>query len=136
VRRAAMRRPRRLADVPGQRRQSQHGRAMQVDPMKPKLKPPRTKRLKLEYDGLLSEFGFKFNLRKFGFKFNLRRYNTGFTSFDNIAWASLTIFQTLTRKAERLFRTCTRPTLNLLLSLSASAAKSCPSHKEIMLVTS
>jgi len=39
------------------------GRAVQVDPIKPKLKPPGTKRLKLEYDGLLSNFGFKFNLR-------------------------------------------------------------------------
>jgi hypothetical protein len=27
------------------------------------LKPPGTKRLKLEYDKLLSSFGFKFNLR-------------------------------------------------------------------------
>ncbi len=100
------------------------------------LKAPATNRLKLKHGAPLSSFGFKFNLRKLGFKFNVRRYNTDFTSFDNIAWASLTIFQTLTRKAERLFRTCTRPTLNLLLSLSASAAKSCPSHKEIMLVTS
>ena len=41
------------------------GRAVQVDPMKPKLKPPGTKRLKLEYDGLLSNFGFKFNLRRY-----------------------------------------------------------------------
>jgi len=32
--------------------------------MKPKLKPPGTKRLKLEYDGLLSNFGFKFKLRR------------------------------------------------------------------------
>jgi hypothetical protein len=32
--------------------------------MKPKLKPPATKRLKQEYDGLLSNFGFKFNLRR------------------------------------------------------------------------
>jgi len=31
--------------------------------MKPKLKPPRTKRLNLKHDGLLSNFGFKFNLR-------------------------------------------------------------------------
>ena len=38
---------------------------MQVDPIKPKLKPPGTKRLKLEYDGLLSNFGFKFNLRRY-----------------------------------------------------------------------
>jgi len=33
--------------------------------MKPQLKPPGTKRLKLEYDGLLSNFGFKFNLRRY-----------------------------------------------------------------------
>ena len=33
--------------------------------MKPKLKPPGTKRLKLEYDGLLSNFAFKFNLRRY-----------------------------------------------------------------------
>ena len=33
--------------------------------MKPKLNPPATKRLKLEYDGLLSNFGFKFNLRRY-----------------------------------------------------------------------
>jgi hypothetical protein len=33
--------------------------------MKPKLKPPGTKRLKLEYDGLLSNLGFKFNLRRY-----------------------------------------------------------------------
>jgi len=33
--------------------------------MKPKLKPPGTKCLKLEYDGLLSNFGFKFNLRRY-----------------------------------------------------------------------
>jgi len=39
------------------------GRAVQVDPMKPKLKPPGTKRSKLEYDGLLSNHGFKFSLR-------------------------------------------------------------------------
>jgi len=36
-----------------------------VDPTKPKLEPPGTKRLKLEQDGLLSNFGFKFNLRRY-----------------------------------------------------------------------
>ena len=41
------------------------GKAVQVDPMKPKLKPPGTKRLKLKYDGLLSKFGFKLNLRRY-----------------------------------------------------------------------
>ena len=38
---------------------------MQVDPIKPTLKAPGTKRLKLEYDGLLSNFAFKFNLRRY-----------------------------------------------------------------------
>ena len=38
---------------------------MQVDPIKPTLKAPGTERLKLEQDGLLSNFGFKFNLRHY-----------------------------------------------------------------------
>ena len=38
---------------------------MQVDPNKPTLKPPGTKRLKLEYDEQLPNFGFKFNLRRY-----------------------------------------------------------------------
>jgi hypothetical protein len=33
--------------------------------MKPKLKPPGTKRLRLKHDGLLSNFGFKFNLGRY-----------------------------------------------------------------------
>jgi len=37
---------------------------VQVDPMKPKLKPPGPKRLKLMCDILLSTFAFKFNLRR------------------------------------------------------------------------
>jgi hypothetical protein len=37
---------------------------VQVDPKKPKLKPPGTKRLRPEYDGLLSNFAFKLNLRR------------------------------------------------------------------------
>jgi hypothetical protein len=35
---------------------------MQVDPIKPMLKPPGPKRLKLHCDILLSTFSFKFNL--------------------------------------------------------------------------
>ena len=35
---------------------------MQLDSIKPKLKPPGAKRLKLEFNGLLSSSGFKFNL--------------------------------------------------------------------------
>jgi hypothetical protein len=40
-------------------------RAVQVDPIKPNLKPPGTKRLKLDCDVLLSKNAFKFNLRRF-----------------------------------------------------------------------
>jgi len=38
---------------------------VQVDPIKPTLKAPGTKRLKPQYDELLSSFAFKFNLRRF-----------------------------------------------------------------------
>ena len=38
---------------------------MQVDPIKPKSKPPGTKRLKLKCDILLSTSAFKFNLRRY-----------------------------------------------------------------------
>ena len=41
------------------------GRAVQVDPMKPKLKPPGTQRLTLKCDILLSNCAFKFNLRRY-----------------------------------------------------------------------
>jgi len=38
---------------------------VQVDPIKPKLKPPGTKRLTLKCDILLSTTAFKFNLRRY-----------------------------------------------------------------------
>ena len=38
---------------------------MQVVPIKPTLKAPGTKRLKLKYDATLSNFAFKFNLRRY-----------------------------------------------------------------------
>jgi len=38
---------------------------VQVDPIKPKLKPPGTKRLKLKCDESLSNLAFNFNLRRF-----------------------------------------------------------------------
>jgi hypothetical protein len=41
------------------------GRAVQVDPIKPTLKAPGTKRLKLKYDEPLLSFGFKFKLRRY-----------------------------------------------------------------------
>jgi len=39
-------------------------RAVQVELMKPMLKAPKTKRLKLKYYKLLSSFTFRFNLRR------------------------------------------------------------------------
>ena len=44
---------------------------MQIDPIKPKLKPPRSKLLKLNCDVLLSKFGFKFSLRRYNSAFHL-----------------------------------------------------------------
>ena len=41
------------------------GRAVQLDPMEPKLKPPGTMRLKLNCDILLSTSSFKINLRRY-----------------------------------------------------------------------
>jgi len=41
------------------------GEAVQVDPIKPTLKAPGTKRLKLKYDEPLSNFAFNFNLRHY-----------------------------------------------------------------------
>ena len=38
---------------------------MQLDPIKPTLKVPGTKRLKLLYDKLVSSFAFKFDLRRY-----------------------------------------------------------------------
>jgi len=38
---------------------------VQVDPIKPTLKPPGTKRLKLKYGELLSKFAFNFSLCRY-----------------------------------------------------------------------
>jgi len=38
---------------------------VQADPIKPTLKAPATKRLKLQYDGPLYNFAFNFNLRRY-----------------------------------------------------------------------
>jgi hypothetical protein len=42
-----------------------NGRGVQVEPMKPMLKPRVTKRLKLIYGEPLSKSAFKFNLRRY-----------------------------------------------------------------------
>jgi hypothetical protein len=47
-----------------------HGWAVQVDPMKPKLKPPGFNRLKLRCDILLSNSAFKFKLRRYTMEVN------------------------------------------------------------------
>ena len=47
------------------RHRGAQGKAVQVDPIKSKLKAPRTNLLKLKYDKLLSKFGFIFNLRRY-----------------------------------------------------------------------
>ena len=41
------------------------GKAVRVDPIKPTLKASGTKRLTLKYDELLSNFAFKYNLRRY-----------------------------------------------------------------------
>ena len=47
-------------------RQAGHtGGMVQVDPIKPNLKPPGTKRLKLNLDILLSNYANKINLRHY-----------------------------------------------------------------------
>ena len=51
-----------------------HGRAVQVDPIKPTLKAPGSMLSKLSYDGPVSIFAFNFNLH---------RYTTG--SYDGLA---------------------------------------------------
>ena len=43
----------------------ERGRAVQVDPIRPTLNAPGTKRLKLKHDGPLSNFVLKTNLRRF-----------------------------------------------------------------------
>jgi len=50
----------------GRRRcRERRGNAVQADPMKPTLKPPGTKRLKLKHDEWLSNVAFSFILRRY-----------------------------------------------------------------------
>jgi hypothetical protein len=58
-------RPRAAGDGGRGERGGHRGRAVQVDPIKPTLKAPGTKRLKLYYDEPPSNFGFKCNLRHY-----------------------------------------------------------------------
>ena len=60
--------------------------------MKPKLKPPATKRLKLKCDEPPLNFAFKFNLRRYSQACDLLRSKgqcppmRGFTDFPNTPW--------------------------------------------------
>jgi hypothetical protein len=51
--------------VEGEGRGHLPGMAVQVNPMKPTLKAPGAKRLKLNYVELLSNFAFNFNLSRY-----------------------------------------------------------------------
>ena len=63
---------------------------MQVDPMKPTLKAPGIKLLEVKYDKPLSNFAFKFNLRRCIELFALTR--DGFTiSQGKVGWCRLTL---------------------------------------------
>ena len=63
---------------------------MQVDPIKPKLKPPGTRHLKLNCSMLLSTFAFKFNLRR-SIKPKLRKIPDG-------DWQGLTLVHFLAQR--------------------------------------
>jgi len=72
--------------TPGPRRrglQRRQGRAVQVDPIKPTLQAPGTKRLKLEFDELLSNFAFNFNLRRYTKAFVQGSHIAGNEPLDN-----------------------------------------------------
>jgi len=65
---------------------------VQLYPIKPTLKPPRTKRLKLKYDELVSNFDFNFSLRRYSQAGAgaalLRRRNLALSTGD---WQGLTL---------------------------------------------
>ena len=54
------------ADADPRAQPGRQGRALQVDPMKPTLKAPGSKRSKLKYDKLLSSFAYNLKLRRYG----------------------------------------------------------------------
>jgi hypothetical protein len=60
---------------------------VQVDAINPALKAPETKRLKLKYDDPLSNFGFKFNLRRY-----LMATIQLITSLGPLAWTRFIVY--------------------------------------------
>ena len=57
------------------------GRAVQVNPIKPRLKAPGTKRLKLKHEVLISTVTFNFNLHRYALEHSYTEANL---SFDNL----------------------------------------------------
>jgi hypothetical protein len=66
---------------------------VQVDHIKPKLKPPGTKRLKLKCDMLLSTIGFKCNLRRYTWVAVCA--GDGLYVFDTRVWREIAYFQAM-----------------------------------------
>jgi len=64
----------------------QCGRAVQVDPIKPTLKAPGTKRLKVKCDESLSNFAFNFNLRRYSVFLYLDRTHVATVSGTRSLW--------------------------------------------------
>jgi hypothetical protein len=69
-----------------------HGEAVQVDPIKPKLKAPGTKRLKLKYDELLSTFAFKINSRRYTMETFMRAEAEAFHQIQLVPNSPVPIF--------------------------------------------
>jgi len=77
-----------------QRDAGRRGGAVQVGPIKSKLKSPGTKRLKLQCDEPLSSFALKFNMRRYSVAFPaLRRLDAQHcsSSLDQVRRCSLTL---------------------------------------------
>ena len=75
------------------------GRVVQVDPIKTKVKPPGSKRLILKRDVLLSNFAFKFNLRRYMTELCLNKNEL--TSVP-AALGALTVLETLKLEKNQL----------------------------------
>ena len=84
---------------------------MQADPIKPTLKAPGTKRLKLKCDELLSIFGFNFNLRRNTLVATVADY------LGDVAQCVVSQLAPKVSEARWSLSTTARPTLNLLLLL-------------------
>ena len=83
-------RPRDTLQVPREVEPARHlpGRPVQLDPIEPTLKAPESKRLKLQFDTMLSTSAFKFNLRRY----NLVSSTLGAVAFAGslVGWCRLT----------------------------------------------